>query len=88
MDPSHLFFQGMDPLVVIRSLGKNLVFHVHAKDTRLDPQEMALNGGLDTRSMKFAGSRAWDYRTVGFGHRITSYNVCYTKLLRCSLLAE
>jgi len=68
LDPSHLFFQGMDPLVVIRSLGKNLVFHVHAKDTRLDPQEMALNGGLDTRSMKFAGSRAWDYRTVGFGH--------------------
>lgn len=68
LDPSHLFVQGMDPLVVIRSLGKNLVFHVHAKDTRLDPQEMALNGGLDTRSMEFAGLRAWDYRTVGFGH--------------------
>jgi sugar phosphate isomerase/epimerase len=68
MDPSQLFFQGMDPLVVIRSLGRNMVFHVHAKDTRIDPQEMALNGGLDTRTMEVPGSRAWDYRTVGFGH--------------------
>jgi len=68
LDPSQLFFQGMDPLVVIRSLGKNLVFHVHAKDTRIDPQETALNGALDTRTMEIPGIRAWDYRTVGFGH--------------------
>jgi sugar phosphate isomerase/epimerase len=68
LDPSHLFFQGMDPLVVIRALGENFIFHVHAKDTRLDPQEMALNGGLDTRPMGKPGRRAWDYRTVGFGH--------------------
>lgn len=68
LDPSHLFYQGMDPLVVIRALGEDAVFHVHAKDTRLDPQEMALNGGLDTRPMTTPGVRAWDYRTVGFGH--------------------
>jgi sugar phosphate isomerase/epimerase len=68
LDPSQLFFQGMDPLVVVRSLGKNLVFHVHAKDTRVDPLEMALNGGFDTRTMEIPGSRSWDYRTVGYGH--------------------
>jgi sugar phosphate isomerase/epimerase len=68
LDPSQLFFQGMDPLVVIHALGKNQIFHVHAKDTRIDPQEMALNGVLDTRSMEIPGSRAWDYRTLGFGH--------------------
>ena len=68
LDPSQLFFQGMDPLVVIRSLGKNMIFHVHAKDTRIDPQETALNGVLDTRTMEIPGKRAWDYRTVGFGH--------------------
>jgi sugar phosphate isomerase/epimerase len=67
-DPSHLFYQGMDPLVVIRALGEDFVFHVHAKDTRLDPQEMALNGGLDTRPMDKPGERGWVYRTVGFGH--------------------
>ena len=38
------------------------------KDSRIDPQEMARNGGLDTRSMAKPGVRSWDYRTVGFGH--------------------
>lgn len=67
-DPSHLFYQGMDPLVVIQAFGKGVVFHVHAKDTRINPAEMALNGGLDTRPMGTPGLRAWDYRTVGYGH--------------------
>jgi len=69
LDPSHLFYQGMDPLVVIRTLGPGFVFHVHAKDTRLDPQEMAITGGLDTRPMVGnPGVRSWEYRTIGFGH--------------------
>ncbi|MHB8630167.1 MAG: sugar phosphate isomerase/epimerase family protein [Aggregatilineales bacterium] len=68
LDPSHLFYQGMDPFVVIKALGKGGIFHVHAKDTRLDPQEMALNGGLDTQPMAMTDVRAWVYRTVGYGH--------------------
>jgi sugar phosphate isomerase/epimerase len=68
LDPSHLFYQGMDPLVVVKALGENFIFHVHAKDTYFDPMEMALNGGLDTRPMGKPGVRSWDYRTVGFGH--------------------
>ena len=68
LDPSHLFFQNMDPAVVIRALGPNSVFHVHAKDTRIDPQEMALNGSLDTRPMGKPGLRSWEYVTLGYGH--------------------
>jgi len=68
LDPSHLFYQGMDPFVVIKALGNGGVFHVHAKDTRLDPQEMALNGGLDTRPMSMPEQRSWVFRTVGYGH--------------------
>ena len=68
LDPSHLFWQGMDPLVVMRALGKNGVFHVHAKDTKIDPQEMALNGGLETRPAAMAGQRSWAFRAVGYGH--------------------
>jgi sugar phosphate isomerase/epimerase len=68
LDPSHLFYQGMDPLVVVAALGEGFIFHVHAKDTYLNASEMALNGGLDTRSMRRPGVRAWEYRTVGFGH--------------------
>ena len=36
LDPSHFFFQGMDPLAVIRSLG-NAIGYVHAKDARVEP---------------------------------------------------
>jgi len=68
LDPSHLFYQGMDPLLVIRTLGEDFIFHVHAKDARLDPYEMALNGGIDMRPMYPVTERSWGYRTIGFGH--------------------
>jgi len=68
LDPSHLFYQGMDPPLVVRSLGKDFVFHVHAKDSRLDPYETALTGGLDMRPMVNVNERSWAYRTLGFGH--------------------
>jgi sugar phosphate isomerase/epimerase len=67
-DPSHLFWQGMDPMVVLRALGKGFVFHVHAKDTKINPEEMALNGGLETRANSRVGDRSWDFRAVGYGH--------------------
>ena len=38
-DPSHLFWQGMDPLVCVRELG-DAIFHVHTKDTWLDRQNI------------------------------------------------
>jgi sugar phosphate isomerase/epimerase len=68
LDPSHLFWQGMDPLAVVRALGPGAVFHVHAKDTRLDPRETAVNGVLDTRPTTQVAERAWSFRTVGYGH--------------------
>ncbi|MCH7588019.1 MAG: sugar phosphate isomerase/epimerase [Chloroflexi bacterium] len=68
LDPSHLFFQGMDPVVVVKALGQGGIFHVHAKDTRINAQEMALNGALDTRPMVEPGIRSWEYVTLGYGH--------------------
>lgn len=68
LDPSHLFHQGMDPIHVIHTLGSNFIFHVHAKDTCLDPYVTARSGVLDMRSMHSVSERAWSYRTLGFGH--------------------
>ena len=34
----------------------------------MDPNEMAVNGGIDTRSLDRVGERAWGYRTLGYGH--------------------
>jgi len=66
-DPSHLFWQGIDPIASLRKLGE-AVFHVHAKDCRLDPQNVAVNGVLDTKHYGDEINRAWIFRTVGYGH--------------------
>jgi len=67
LDPSHLFWQQMDPLAVIAALGP-AIHHVHLKDTALVPAEVALAGVLDVRSMEDPAHRAWNFRTVGRGH--------------------
>jgi sugar phosphate isomerase/epimerase len=66
-DPSHYFWQGMDPVSSIKALGDAL-FHFHAKDTKVDPQNNALNGVLDTKSYRDIANRSWVFRTVGYGH--------------------
>ncbi|HZB96537.1 MAG TPA: sugar phosphate isomerase/epimerase [Herpetosiphonaceae bacterium] len=66
-DPSHLFWQQMDPLVCVRQLG-DAILHVHAKDTWLDAQNIARNGVLDTKLYTDLCHRAWYFRTVGYAH--------------------
>jgi len=66
-DPSHLFWQGMDPLVCVRELG-DTIYHVHAKDTFLDQQNIRRNGVLDTKQYTNEKERSWIFRTVGYGH--------------------
>ncbi len=66
-DPSHLFWQQMDPLVCARELG-DAIFHVHMKDTWLDLPNIRRNGVLDTKSYDDEVHRSWIFRTVGYGH--------------------
>ena len=66
-DPSHLFWQGMDPVASIRAL-KGAIHHFHAKDTKIDPYNNAVNGVLDTGSYDDLGNRSWTFRTIGYGH--------------------
>jgi sugar phosphate isomerase/epimerase len=47
MDPSHLFWQGIDPVLAVRHLG-GLVYNAAAKDTRIN-EAAKLNGVLDDR---------------------------------------
>jgi sugar phosphate isomerase/epimerase len=67
LDPSHFFFQGIDPLAVIRSLG-NTIGYVHAKDARIDQYNLALQGSLDLQPGKPVRDLVWAYRTLGYGH--------------------
>lgn len=66
-DPSHLIWQGIDPVAAIRQL-KDCMFHFHAKDTRIDPANTAVNGVLDTKHYGDVAGRSWVFRTVGYGN--------------------
>lgn len=78
-DPSHLFWQGMDPLVCVRELG-DAIFHVHAKDTWLDQENIRRNGVLDTRQYTDEKHRSWIFRTVGFGHGLEFWRSLMSEL--------
>ena len=67
LDPSHLFWQQMDPLAVIRVL-RDAVFHVHLKDTKPEPERLAIAGVLDQKLSTSYPDRAWNFRTLGVGH--------------------
>jgi sugar phosphate isomerase/epimerase len=66
-DPSHMFWQGIDPIAAIRLLG-DAIFHVHAKDTQIYQRNLPLTGVLDTKSYADERNRAWIFRTCGYGH--------------------
>lgn len=84
LDASHLFWQQMDPVAVVKDLG-TLVFHAAAKDIRINPQ-VAINGVLDNSFRKLRSDEArtnlggdewanewpknstWDFVAVGKGH--------------------
>lgn len=68
-DPSHFWWQGIDPIAAARELGEaGAIFHVHAKDTRIDPYNAGVNGNLDTKSYGDVLHRSWVFRSVGYGH--------------------
>lgn len=66
-DPSHMFWQGIDPIAAIRILG-GAVFHVHAKDTQLYAANLSRTGVLDTKPYTDEQNRGWIFRTCGYGH--------------------
>jgi sugar phosphate isomerase/epimerase len=65
-DPSHMFWQGIDPAVAIRALG-DCIYHCHAKDCRIDRRNTALSGVLDAKKYTRESERSWIFRTVGWG---------------------
>ena len=71
-DPSHLFWQGIDPVMAIREL-KGAIYHFHAKDTKIDPYNTAKNGVLDTKHYGDEIKRSWIFRSVGYGHDYQSW---------------
>lgn len=68
-DPSHLIWQGIDPVMAIRVLGEaGAIYHFHAKDTRIDKYNTAINGVLDTKHYGDELHRSWIFRSCGYGN--------------------
>jgi len=66
-DPSHLFWQGINPVEAIKAL-KGAIHHFHAKDTRVDFYNASVNGTLETTRYDDFVGRGWVFRTVGYGN--------------------
>ena len=73
LDPSHLFFMGMDPVEAAKALGRErAVYHVHAKDTHIERDVADLNGNHETAAYLStpAYERSWTYCALGYGHDV------------------
>lgn len=69
LDPSHLWWQGIDPVAAVKILGqKNAIHHFHAKDTFIDQENVNMYGLTDMQPYSNVASRAWTFRSVGYGH--------------------
>jgi len=67
LDPSHLFWMGGDPILAARALG-SAIYHVHAKDVRMERGLVEVDGALDTQTIDRYAHRAWNYVALGYGH--------------------
>jgi len=96
LDASHLFWQQMDPVAVVRDLGP-LVVHAAAKDVRvnpaaavygvldnrfrrLSPDEERVNLGGDEWVNEWPQESAWDFVALGRGHDVAFWTEFLTAL--------
>ncbi|MDM5198480.1 sugar phosphate isomerase/epimerase [Fictibacillus enclensis] len=75
LDPSHLWWQGIDPVAAIKILGKaDAIHHFHAKDTYIDQDNVNMYGLTDMQPYGEVRSRAWSFRSVGCGHSVQEWS--------------
>lgn len=81
VDPSHLWWMGIDPLVFIEQLGE-AIGYAHAKDVAIDERRVARDGVVPACRYDDWENRSWTYRAIGFGHAETFWNDFFTSLRR------
>ena len=66
-DPSHLWWQGIDPIVLVETAGK-AIYSVHVKDVLVDRRLLERDGIASSAAYDDWNSRPWKYCTLGYGH--------------------
>jgi sugar phosphate isomerase/epimerase len=72
LDPSHFWWQGIDPIATVKRLGDAIGF-VHGKDTLLHPERIAMHGVLDFRWPADADTMPWHFAAVGHGRPVAEW---------------
>lgn len=67
MDPSHFWWQGIDPVEVVKTLGDR-IFYAHGKDTLLYPERIRRDGVLHFAPPNDPERAPWHFAPVGEGH--------------------
>jgi sugar phosphate isomerase/epimerase len=66
-DPSHFWWQGIDPREVVKTLGLS-IGHMHGKDTLLYPERIRRDGVLHYSPPSETEQPPWHFAPVGEGH--------------------
>ena len=72
LDPSHFWWQGVDPLAIVEAHGDAIGF-AHGKDTLLHPERIRLNGLLDARYPIDPETASWHFAAVGGGRPLEEW---------------
>lgn len=67
LDPSHLIWMGGDPIAAANEMGGESIYHVHAKDVRMEQGYYPANGVMDTKTIDKFSTRAWNFVALGHG---------------------
>jgi sugar phosphate isomerase/epimerase len=67
LDPSHFWWQGIDPITVVEAFGDR-IGHAHGKDTLLYPDRIRKQGVLHYAPPSDPSRAPWHFASVGEGH--------------------
>jgi len=77
LDPSHFWWQGIDPITVAEAFGDR-IGHMHGKDTLLYPERIRKLGVLHFAAPSDPAQAPWHFAPVGEGHD----DATWTRLLQ------
>ena len=81
LDFSHLIWQRMDPILVIREL-KGMIYHMHAKDIAINEQMVKESGYICRTYFHDPNARPWNFRIIGYGHDLGFWRNIFAELRR------
>lgn len=80
LDPSHFWWQGIDPIATIDAVGDEAVGFVHGKDTKIHPDRVSTRGLLDFAWPAGPDEMAWHFCAVGHGRPADEWRALLERL--------